>query len=186
MTPTQVLANVERIAITSEEQWRELRTHDVTASTIAALFGLHPYMTVGELHVEKSGIELRKHAETSVMRRGRALEGVVADEVQRVRPSWKITKATHYLRDTKRRIGATPDFYIDDNGKRGILQTKTVGGATFKKTWAATGGLPFWIGLQCATEMMLDDADFGVVAALAVGDFEFSLHMTDVPRHAAT
>src|SRR5215831_8186588 len=186
MTTSQVLTSVERIAIVSEERWHALRRQDVTASTVAALFGLHPYMTIGELHVEKSGIELPTRAETSVIRRGRALERVVADEVQRERPRWKITKASDYLRDTKRRIGATPDFYIDDNGRRGVLQTKTIASSVFKKTWLEAGGMPFWIGLQCVTEMMLDDADFGVVAALAVGDFEFSLHLTDVPRHAAS
>jgi predicted phage-related endonuclease len=185
-TTKQVLTNVERIAIVSDEQWHALRKHDVTASNVACLFGLHPYKTVGELHVEKSGIDLAPRAETSVIRRGRALEGVVADEVRRVKPEWKITKASNYLHDIKRRIGATPDFYIDDNGRRGILQTKTVASSVYKKTWLEAGGLPFWIGLQCATEMMLDDADFGVVAALAVGDFEFALHLIDVPRHAAT
>jgi predicted phage-related endonuclease len=180
------IAGIESIAIVDEAQWQALRKRDVTASTIAALFGLHPYKTVGELHVEKSGIELPAHAESSVVRRGRALEGVVAAEVQRVRPDWKITKATNYLRDTKRRIGATPDFYIEDDGRRGVLQTKTVASSIYKKTWLEAGGMPFWIGLQCVTEMMLDDADFGVVAALVVGDFEFALHLIDVPRHAAT
>jgi predicted phage-related endonuclease len=180
------IAGIESIAIVDEAQWQALRKRDVTASTIACLFGLHPYKTVGELHVEKSGIELPAHAESSVVRRGRALEGVVAAEVQRVRPDWKITKATNYLRDTKRRIGATPDFYIEDDGRRGVLQTKTVASSIYKKTWLEAGGMPFWIGLQCVTEMMLDDADFGVVAALVVGDFEFALHLIDVPRHAAT
>jgi predicted phage-related endonuclease len=181
-----VPADIESITIVDDDQWHALRKHDVTASTIAALFALHPYKTVGELHVEKSGIELPAHAETDVIRRGRALEGVVASEVQRKRPEWKITKANNYLRDTKRRIGATPDFYIDDNGRRGILQTKTVASSIYKKTWLESGGMPFWIGLQCVTEMMLDDADFGVVAALVVGDFAFSTHLIDVPRHAAT
>jgi predicted phage-related endonuclease len=131
-------------------------------------------------------MELPVREETSVIRRGRALESVVGSEVQRVRPKWKITKATNYLRDTKRRIGATPDFYIDDDGRRGVLQTKTVASSIYKKTWLEAGGMPFWVGLQCVTEMMLDDADFGVVAALVVGDFEFALHLIDVPRHAAT
>jgi predicted phage-related endonuclease len=182
----RVPIGIESIAITDDAQWQALRVNDVTASVIAALFGLHPYKTLGELHVEKSGIELPARAETSVIRRGRALEGVVAAEVQRVKPEWKITKATNYLRDTKRRIGATPDFYIEDNGRRGVLQTKTVASSIYKKSWLEAGGMPFWVGLQCVTEMMLDDADFGVVAALVVGDFEFTLHLIDVPRHAAT
>jgi predicted phage-related endonuclease len=180
------LVNVERIAITSEEQWKALRRQDVTASTIGALFGVHGYKTLGELHVEKSGIDLPARAESSVIRRGRILERVVADEVQRERPDWKIAKANDYLRDTKRRIGATPDFYIDENGRRGVLQTKTVASSIFKKQWLEMGVPPFWISLQCVTEMMLDDADFGVVAALVVGDFAFELHIFDVPRHAAT
>ena len=42
---------------------------------------------------------------------------------------------------------------------------------------------PFWITLQCATEMMLADAAFGAVAALVVGDWTWETHIVELVRH---
>ena len=180
----QATAPIERITIESEEQWMALRKRDVTASTIAALWGMHPYETLAGLHALKSGVEFPKPVESSVMRRGRALERVVADEeVARLHPEWKITKASDYWRDPQRRIGATPDFYIHDEALRfGVLQTKTVASSVYKRTWGEDQP-PFWITLQLTTELMLVGADFGMVAALVVGDFTFDIVTHFVPRH---
>lgn len=162
------------------------RNEDVTASDIAAVVGLHPYKTLGQLHAEKSGLDVGSvDPESVVIRRGKALERVVADEVAKAHPNWKISKANEYLRMPKLRLGAHPDFYVtDENGSFGVLQTKTVASSVFRRNWSEDTP-PFWISLQTATEMMLADADFGVIAALVIGDFTFDLMTYDVPRHAA-
>ncbi len=178
------MTGVERIQIESREQWLAARKQDVTASVVGALFGLHPYETALGLFVEKSGVAMPE-IDSSVLRRGRLLEGAVAQAVAEEKPNWKITKATEYLRDPAARIGATPDFWIDGDPRGlGVLQAKTVAPSVFKKSWTEESP-PFWVVLQNATEMMLADASWGAIAALVVDGWHFDLHIYEVPRNAA-
>jgi predicted phage-related endonuclease len=182
---------VERIPIVDREQWLALRRHDVTASTVGCLFPevQHPYQTIAGLHAEKLGLEMPgPDPESAIIRRGTALEPVVAGEVGRLLPGWSISKCQHYLRDTERRIGATPDFdIIDNHGHRGVLQTKTVGSYAFKRQWGEADNPtpPFWITLQVVAEMMLASADFGLIGVLVIGDFAFDTHIIEVDRNSA-
>jgi predicted phage-related endonuclease len=183
--------SVEKIPIESREQWLELRKSDCTASIIGALFGRHPWQTIAGLHAEKSGLDLPGPDENSaVIRRGNALERVVAEQVIVERPEWTLVKNNDYYRDPRARIGATPDFFIENDLRgRGVLQTKTVGSWKFKKEWASDDGdpsPPLWIVLQTITEMMLADAAFGAIGVLVIGDFAFDTHIIEVPRHRPT
>ncbi|MDB5612106.1 MAG: putative conserved phage protein [Bradyrhizobium sp.] len=178
------VAPIERIAVTDRESWLAERKKDVTASVIGALFGLHPYQTPLGLFLEKTGFDMPE-IDNAVLRRGRLLESAVAQAVAEERPTWKITKATEYLRDPKARIGATPDFYIaGDPRGRGVLQAKTVAPSVYRKEWTEDSP-PFWIVLQNATEMMLADTAWGVIAALVVDPWKLDLHIYEVPRHPA-
>lgn len=175
---------IQRIKITGREQWLALRKSDVTASVIGTLFNAHPWETVFGLAAEKNGLQLPDE-DTTAMRRGRLLEGAVAAAFVEAHPGWKVTKANVYLRDTKLRIGATPDYFCTDpNGRQGVLQCKTVAPFEFKKKWTDETP-PFWISLQTLTEAMLDNADLGMIAALVVDGWHFDLHSYEVPRHAA-
>lgn len=174
--------SVERFQYSTREKWLELRKQDVTASVVAALFGLHPHQTALGLFAEKTGVEMPE-VDSKVLRRGRLLETAVSLAVMEDRPGWHITKAHEYLRDTAIRLGATPDFYFtDDRGRRGVLQAKTVAPNAFKAAWTAETP-PTWISLQCATEMLLADAEIGAIAALVVDGWNFDLHIYDVPRN---
>jgi predicted phage-related endonuclease len=174
---------IERLTFASREEWLALRKGDVTASTVAALFGLHPYETALGLYAAKTGVAM-PDIDSKVLRRGRLLEGAVAEAVREERPWWAIAKANEYLRDAKIRLGATPDFYVyDENNRRGVLQTKTVAPNAFRSSWTEETP-PTHVALQTATEMMLDNADFGVIAALVVDGWNFDLHLYDVPRNA--
>jgi predicted phage-related endonuclease len=181
---------IERIPITDREQWLGLRKQDVTASVVGALFGMHPWQTIAGLHAEKCGLDLPgPDPESAVIRRGNALEPVVAEQVAKLRPEWKITKNDRYYRDAHARIGATPDFLVEGDPRgQGVLQTKTVGPGKFKKEWGEPEAPtpPLWIILQNATEVMLADAAFGAVGVLVIGDFTFDCHVIEVPRHKAT
>lgn len=182
---------VERIPIVDRDSWLAMRRQDVTASTVAALFGeLHPYQTIASLHAEKSGLDLPgPDPESSVIRRGNALETVVAAEVGKQRPEWRIVKNNEYLRDPHARLGATPDFWIEGDPRgRGILECKTVGHSQFKKKWLVgeTPTPPLWIILQTLTGAMLGDAAFAAIGVLIVGDYVFDAHVIEISRHAAT
>lgn len=177
---------IEHHAITSPEQWHALRAKDVTASRVAALWGLHPYCTAGQLFAEARGVEMPKPS-GDLLERGHDLETVVAAKVARENPTWRIEKANHYYRDGAIRLGATPDYFITDPARAGIgvLQCKTVGAWQFKRTWSEEDVAPVWISLQTTVEMMLTDAAWGMIAALVVGDFQYALRTYAIDRHPA-
>jgi predicted phage-related endonuclease len=167
--------------------WLARRKAYLNGSTIGALFGVHPWQTVGGVHAEKCGLEMPgPDPESSVVRRGKAHETVVAAEVGKLRPEWKIVKANEFLYDQKARLAVTPDFFIEGDPRgRGVLQTKTIGSYRFKKEWLGEDSEPtppLWIILQNATEVMLADAAFGVVGVLVIGDYTFDAHVIEVLR----
>lgn len=167
-----------------------MRRHDVTASEIAALFGIHPYKTIYGLAAEKRGHEIGgPDSSAPVIRRGHVLENAVAGEVSRLRPGWSIVKANEYLQAPAERIGATPDFFITDrNGRHGVLQTKTVGAGKFNREWDSDGEdliPPFWITLQTLQEAMLAGAEFAAVGVLVIGEYAFAADVAEIARHPA-
>lgn len=174
---------IKRFPITGREQWLGLRKPDVTASVAPALFGLSPYLSPAQLFAEKMGQLDPDQPDSIALRRGRLLEGAVAQAFAEEHPGWKITKAQHYYRDVKRRLGATPDYHlIDPDGRKGVLQAKTLMPYVFKKSWTDQT-TPTWIALQCLIEAMLTRSDFGMIAALEVDGYKFELHCYEVPRN---
>jgi putative phage-type endonuclease len=178
-------------AITSEAEWLAWRRQDVTASDVAALFGLHPYKTRLELWAEKSGVDLGKR-ETAVMRRGRIMEPAVAEAVRIERPSWELSPCRTYTRDDVIRIGATPDFDVVELRIRrkigsvyrsGLLQAKTVSPSVFAEQWSAESP-PFWVVLQAQTELMLHPAaEFCAIAALIIDPWRFDVAIYETEPH---
>lgn len=164
--------------------WLEMRRADVTASVTGALFGMHPYETVGGLWAAKTGVEMPEQKDSPVKLRGRMFEEVGAKAFLEQHPGWKVRAAKVYLRAPEIRLGATPDFFITDpEGRRGVLQVKTCARFEFNKHWTAETA-PTWIALQTLTEAMLAKAEFGKIAALIVDPYRPELHVYDVPRHA--
>ncbi|BEV44731.1 YqaJ viral recombinase family protein [Afipia carboxidovorans] len=174
---------IQRIPVTDRESWLALRQQDVTASVVGALFGCHPYVSLYGLYMEKTG-GATADEQTPFLEWRLILESAVAAAVERQRPEWKIVKATEYLRDPEARIGATPDFYIHGDPRGlGVLQTKTVDPRGFRLHWQEQP--PFWIALQNATELMLEQkAAFGAVAALVIDPYKLECPIFDIPRHA--
>lgn len=174
--------------------WLTLREHNVNASEVGALFGDHPYMTAFELHTMKSGRTKSDGPDEAILRRGRILEGGVAQAVAEARPDWRITKATHYLSDTDARIGATPDFIVECPRRgRGVLQTKTCGpmlaqmahwGISKTADWETEAFPPLWIQLQTLTEQMLEDVSWGAIGALLIDGNTLPLAICEFERHA--
>ena len=176
---------IQHFAITSRDQWLDLRKPDVTASTIGALFNCHPYNTALKLYAEKRGTEFITE-DNKVMRRGRWLEPAVKKAVEELRPDWKLIEPNEYLRCPDLKLGATPDFYImgDPRGK-GILQAKSVAPSVYARDWNDGAEVPLWIILQAVTEAMLADADFVVVAALLVDAHNMDCAIHEMPRNPA-
>lgn len=180
---------IERIAITSREQWLACRQKDVTASVAGALLGVHPYATAYGLHLLKAGKISDDVEETPPMRRGRLLEPVAVQLLAEERPDWKIEEfpVGHYYRDPEARIGATPDvFAVDENGRPGIVQVKTVEPSIFRREWRDEDGTvtpPVWIVVQAIIEAHLTGREWAAVAPMIVG-FGLELPVVPVPLHA--
>ncbi|WP_316172099.1 MULTISPECIES: YqaJ viral recombinase family protein [unclassified Bradyrhizobium] len=180
---------IERILVTSREQWLAVRSRDVTASVVAALRpGLHPYTSRLKLYKQHTGFEFPP-AEGVRLERGMLLEYAVAERVRQERPDWTIEPAGVYLRDAELRLGATPDFFITDEfGRRGILQTKISIPSVFEHAWKDKVGEvvpPMWIRLQALTEAMLEDAEFGAIAVWIDHPFRNDVHILEFDRHPA-
>jgi len=174
-----------RIPIESREQWLALRQQDVTASTCGCLLGVHPYCTPYGLYLLKSGIVGEDPEETGPMRRGRLLEPVAIELLREQNPLWEIAPPRAYYRDPDLRLGATPDaLAVDDAGKLGVVQIKTVEPSVFRRKWMDGGEVdpPLWIVCQAIEEAHLTGAEWAAVAALVVG-FGVDLHVVPIPIH---
>lgn len=168
--------NIEREAreITSVGEWLDWRRQDITASRIAALFDEHPFLTRDRLAADLRG----EPAQLTVpaMRRGRILEPAVAAAIAEDHPDWKLAKATTYHRLPDHRLGATPDYWLDNDG---LVQVKTVAPLEWER-WQ--GRPPLAYTLQTLTELLVTGRARGVLAVM-VCSTSYPLHLYDVPRH---
>lgn len=184
---------IERIAITSREQWLELRKHDCTASDIAAICGEGMYGSAAKVWAEKRGL-IPPAELNEAMKRGHYGEAAVFEALLWERPDWELRRAKVYFRDTEARLGATPDGAAVIPG-RGlvVVQAKVIAAPVFKRDWLvdqgddiATGeaNVPMGYQLQTLTEAMLAETTGGVLAVLVVDTFKWTLRTFDVDRHA--
>lgn len=186
---------IDRHPYADREDWLGIRAgfNDVTASTVGALRNLDPWTSRLKLYKQKQGADMGQTPVNVRMRRGLRIEKAIAAMVMEDYPTWRVTPAGVYLRDPERRLGCTPDFYVeaDDELGLGVLQTKNVGYRTFRSGWMDDDGalmVPPWIVLQTTVEMMLSEADWGAVAAFIDSEhnpLEQDLFVFRLERHPA-
>jgi len=164
--------------IASIGEWLQWRLPLVTASSIGALFGIHPHVSLDDLVAEKRG-QRRGEGDNASMRAGRILEPAVIAAINEERPDWRVVKATTFHILTEHRLGCTPDAFGLDGEL--LVQLKTVSPAVWEM-WRATA--PLHYVLQTLTEMMVCGQSRGVLAIM-VRSPSFPLHLFDVNRHPA-
>jgi len=169
---------VQSHPVTDRETWLKWRQADVTASDVAAVFGLHPWKTPLQLWSEQSGVDVSS-PETAAMRRGRWLEDAVIAACRDHHPDWQIEKPGVYLRAPDFRIGATPDAIAGNVA----IQCKTVADRSFRDSWG--DGPPVHYQMQALTEAMMLNADRAILAVLVISPYGADYHEFDVPRHPA-
>jgi putative phage-type endonuclease len=178
---------ITRHEITSREQWLELRRHDVTASEVGALLGVHPYKTIAALYADKLG--MIKHDDTGPDAiRGVKLEPFVADQVRENNPTWDIQKSKYYFRDEEHHLGATPDYMVNAPEYSGLgpLEIKTVEQSKFDRLWKAEGDVvpEPWIILQVMLQIYLTQSDFGMVAVMPISGWApLEVYVILIPRN---
>jgi YqaJ-like viral recombinase domain len=168
--------------ITSLEQWHQLRAGNVGASEVAALFGIHEFITGFALAARKLG-RLSDQVDDAVLRRGRMLEPVAKQLIAEQNPTWQLIEPSAYYSDTAIRFGCTPDLFVRNVRGVGVVQIKTVHPSTFARKWHGADGAiepPLWIAIQAMCEQHLTGVDFALVAALVI-DYGLSLELVDVP-----
>jgi hypothetical protein len=176
---------IERLPTTGLHPARE---RDVTASAIAALVGVHPYVTPYGLHMLKSGVA-DDIEETAPLRRGRLLEPVAVQMIREDHPDLKLEEypVGYYYRDPEARIGATPDLLATDaKGRPGVIQLKSVEPSIFRRDWRGENGVidpPLWIVVQALIEAYLTGAEWAAVAPMRVG-FGVEIELIPIPLHA--
>lgn len=187
---------IQKIAVGNRDTWLKLREKDVTASVAAALFGEHPWVSHFELWQLKAGKTKEDPEESPAMQRGRLLEPVAVSLMREKRPDWAIKhnsgRSQVYWRDAKHRIGATPDVLIDDDGRSGIVQIKSVDQFAFREKWLVGGKFsnpkswevepPLYVIIQAMVEAALVGAEVAYVAPLVVMH-GLEMPIVEVPRH---
>jgi hypothetical protein len=183
----------ETITPSSRAEWLLLRKSTIGASEVAALLGVHPWMTPYELWARKSGL-MTDVEETPAMRRGRYLEAVAIEFLREERPDWSVVAnpipGGTFYRDMDAGLSCTPDAFVrkigPDFGLGGVCQIKSVEPNIFKRTWMNDAGeprAPLYVAIQDIQEAMLTGASWACVGALVIGH-GIDLHIIDIDLHA--
>ena len=163
--------------ITDRAAWAARPGRDLSGSRIGAIFDCgHPFMTTAELVADLRG-EGRRYT-NAAMRDGRRLEPMIGDAVETRRPDWRVERVATYHWLPELRLGAIPDFWLDNDG---VIEAKTVS----PKQWAAwRRAPPLAYLLQLATEMLVTDRARGVLAIMS-RFAPYQLHLFEIARCAA-
>jgi YqaJ-like viral recombinase domain len=183
---------IETIIPSSREEWLALRKSTIGASEVAALLGVHPWLTPYQLWARKSGL-IPEAEETPAMRRGRILEAVAIDFLREERPEWTIMAnsipgGTLY-RDPDAGLSCTPDaLVLREIAGFGPCQIKSVEPHVFNRTWVpdnARAGpqAPIYVEIQAIQEATLTGASWACVGALVVWH-GIDLYLIEIGLHA--
>ena len=163
----------------TEQEWLDLRGHDITSTASAALFGLSPYQTEFEIyHLHKNKIKPEFSA-TERMRLGNALEEAIATEVAR-REGWTDLKPFKvYMRIPDERIGSSFDFEcLDKDGQPLLVEIKAVDYFQWKEKWTEDEAPPH-IEVQCQHELLVADRFPRVAIVACTGIYDYHVIYRD-------
>jgi predicted phage-related endonuclease len=170
---------VESIVPKSQDEWLKMRKRDVTASEVAALFGVHPYTTALSMWADKSDVPVKEPSGPQ-LELGHIMEPAIAEALRR-RHSWALRGSGLYVRAPELRIGATPDYLrADVEGKPEPVEMKFVQPHIYERDWSQ--GAPLAWVLQCLVQMYLLDAPRGHVVAM-LDNRAKDIFIHEVPRN---
>jgi len=158
----------------TEQQWLELRTHDITSTESAALFNASPYVTQFELWHAKRDRQQIHVADNERMVWGKRLEPVIAAGIAEDN-GWKCEPLKEYMRhSTVTRMGASFDFSVTCPVRGpGILEIKNVDFIQFKRAWIddeEEGEAPTHIEFQLQHQLEVSDRAWGAIGVLIGGN----------------
>lgn len=175
------------IPYANESEWHALRAMDVTASEVAALFGVSPYCTAFELAQYKLKRLPRENVTGERVFWGSTLEAAIAEGVSKLH-GVHVRKWAGYARhgDPAYRLGATPDFVIDSCPAEadsllarhfkeygpGLIEVKNLDMLQHKRTWASGDDeeAAAHVEIQLQAQLEVTRVKWGVIAALVGGN----------------
>lgn len=157
----------------SREHWLALRTHDITSTEVAALFGCSPYMTAFELfHRKKSRVTVQLPLEDSErMKWGSRLQDSIAHGLAED-SGFAIRRMDEYMRLPGLHIGASFDFSIE-SPELAILEVKNVDALQYKEKWIVDDDhieAPEHIEFQLQAQLAVSGREVGYIGALTGGN----------------
>lgn len=173
----------------SREEWLKWRKSGIGGSEVAALVGLHPYLSPFAIYMDKVG-ELEPREDTEAMRLGRDLEGYVADRFSE-KIGIKVRRKPCILMDDD------CDFMIADidrwNRKERVgLECKTMSPTSKAARGLEDNNVPPQYYIQCQWYMMITGFPVWHLAILLLGRgfYTFTIDRNDEDiaalRQAAT
>lgn len=163
-----------------------LRSKNVGASEVAALFGLSAHATLFELWHRKAGhLAEDDLSGNDRIEAGIFLEPAIAEWIAH-RTGWKIRKVHRYCQHpTVSGMGASPDYEIHSHPKgRGTLQIKNVDALVFRE-WE-DGRPPMSFQLQVQHEIACGGYAWGALGVLVGGNrtatFEYDRHKSAIAK----
>lgn len=170
---TERHGDLEIIHPDSEKEWLELRTHDVTSTDVAALFGISPYLTEYELwHRKKSGIVVELEP-SDRMRWGVRLQDAIAAGICQDNGWTEFRRKDEYVRLVKLAMGSSFDYEVSVGGEMPLLEIKNVDSLAFKEGWIVDGNsveAPPHIEIQLQHQMAVAGRKLAYIGALVGGN----------------
>lgn len=161
----------ELIEIENKDQWLNLRSHDVTSTEVAALFGCSPYLTEFELWHRKRDPQVVEIKENERMKWGNRLEDTIANGIAEDN-EWEIGPFKDYMRIPHLRMGSSFDYVIKERDH--LLEIKNVDGLVFAKEWISDGEknieAPPHIELQVQHQLAVCGMEKAYIGALVGGN----------------
>jgi len=161
----------EVIMPTDIENWKELRSRDVTSTEASVLFGCNPYQTLFELWHRKKQAQVVNIDENERMRWGSRLEHSIAHGIAEDN-GWEIRRMDEYIRVPEVRMGASFDYKIEGD-KPAILEVKNVDSLAYRDGWIESDGdieAPPHIEIQVQVQMAVSGLRIAYIGALVGGN----------------
>lgn len=183
---------MEIIPYTTEADWLQSRSKDITSTEISCLFGCNPYMTAYELwHRKKSGI-IPEFQTTERTEWGLALQDAIASRIA-IQQGWNIRRMDEYIRDPELQIGSSFDFEITEaeridpryTADHGLLEIKNVDSLAFRNGWLVDGDTieaPPHIELQVQHQLAVSGRKYAWIGALVGGNTMKLMYREPMPE----
>lgn len=144
--------------------WLEQRREYIGATDASAILGVNPYSTPHDVWLDKKG--LTKDESNIAMRHGTYIETFIAQEYER-KSGVKVYRSKTYRHAKFPFFGCNPDREIILNGRRGLLECKSVG-YWASKNFGQDGSdqIPEHYLIQCLWQLLVTGMDFVQLVAL--------------------